>query len=171
MENDPGTIVSWFTSVFGENPSWDLLLLMAIVGLVLALAFWGRAKIMTVVIASYMTVAILSVTPLAGWLQNTLNIPNNIWGPAGIVLVVTGVMFAVVQYSLGSLLRKEDGPFAKGVILAVAVVGMLAAFMFTLLPGELLQGFSPITLTVLVGDITFGIWALVPMLMIGLTED
>ncbi|MBT6254030.1 hypothetical protein HOI83_02255 [Candidatus Uhrbacteria bacterium] len=171
MENGPETIVSWFTSVFGENPSWDLLLLMTLVGLILALAFWGRAKIMAVVIASYVAITFMSVTSIVDWLQGALNIPDNIWGPAGIVLVITGAMFAIVQYSFGHLIRKEDSQFAKSVILAVSVVGMLAAFVFTQLPGELLQGFSPITMTILVGDLAIAVWVLAPILLVGLTED
>jgi uncharacterized protein YqhQ len=123
------------------------------------------------VIASYIAVGLLTTTPLLPWIQGALSLPDTIWAPAGIVLAVTGAMFAIAQYSLGDLLHGENSQFAKSVILAVSVVGMLASFLFTLLPAYILNGFSPITMTILVGDIVIGAWLVAPIVMIGLTED
>lgn len=171
MENGPEKIVTWLASIFGENPSWDLLLLMAIVGVVLALSFWGRSKIISVIVASYIAMVLLSVTPLLGWMQNALNVSDSLVGIAISCVIIVAAMFAVVEYGIGSILSGEDGDFAKSVILAVSSVGMLTSFMFSIVTNGELSGFSPITITLFVGDITFGAWILAPMLMIRLSDS
>ena len=171
MENAPETIVSWLTSVFGENPSWDLLLLMVVVGLILALAFWGRAKIVAVVLASYGAIVLMSMTGVNEWVHASMGIPENIWGTAGVLLVTVGVMFALVQYSFGGVLKGESSQFAKSVILAVSAVGLLASYWFSTVSGDILSGFSPLSFSILGSNVAVFAWVFAPLVLIGLTDD
>lgn len=171
MENAPETILNWLTSIFGENPSWDLLLLMILIGLILALSFWGRARIVAVIVASYSAIVFMGMTGVGSWVHLSLGVPENVWGTAGVLIVIVGVMFALVQYSLGYMIKGESSQFAKSVILAISAVGLLASYWFSTVSQDVLSGFSPLSFSILGSNVAVFVWIFAPLVLIGLTED
>ena len=163
----PQILVGWMASLFGDNPSWDILLLLGAAVVVVLLGFWGRARITAVTIASYMAIALLATTPTFDWAFSSLSIPITVTGIAGVFLAVTAALFFVVNYCLGELFDEDDGYLASSMVLAVATVGMALSYALTILPVESLGGFSPAILALLTGTGARILWILAPMVVIG----
>ena len=167
----PAIAVGWFTTVFGENPSWDFLLLIIGVGLVVLIAFWGRHILSSVMVAGYMTVAAFSMTDISAWLFEGARIPFTAWGAGITIVAIVAILFSIVNYSLGDLFADDQGQFASSIVLAASIVGMMIALMFNVLPADVVSSFSPITHTVFTGGAALVIWFLAPIIIVGATRD
>lgn len=167
----PQILVGWVQSLFGDNPSWDVLLVLGMALVVVLLGFWGRARIIAVTIASYMAIVLLATTPIFDWAFSSFGIPITVIGITGVFLVLTAVLFFIVNFSLGELLDEDDGYLASSMVLATATVGMSLSYAMTILPIESLGGFSPAILALMTGTGARILWVLAPMVVIGATKD
>ena len=167
----PQVAVNWFTAVFGQNPSWDILLLVVAVGLVVLIAFWGRHILSSVMVASYMTIAIFFMTDIGTWLFESAGIPFTAWGAGITIVALVAIIFSIVNYALGDLFADDPGQFASSLVLALAIVGMMVAFLLRVLPLDIASNFSPLTQSLFTGGAALVVWFFAPLIIVGATRD
>ncbi|MBI2477033.1 hypothetical protein HYV72_02555 [Candidatus Uhrbacteria bacterium] len=149
----------------------DALLLLGGAVLVVLVGFWGRAKLICVAIASYAAIAILSTTPLYDWIFSSALVKLTTVNVVGVVLIVTAMLYFMIQFGLGDVLSEDRGFIASSVILAVTVIGALFAYSLTLVTADVIQQFTPVVRTLFVGTWAHLVWLLAPILVIGATRD
>lgn len=168
---DLHTVGTWFSGIVGENPSWDLILILVVVLAVVLLAFLGRARLVALAVAAYMSIGLVAATSVLDWAFNATQGFSVLWTIVGSLAVATVLFYLLVQYGLSDLLQDDEGYFASSVILGIAVVGMLISYAFTLLPVDVVVSYSPLLVTVLTGTVAGVLWMLAPIIVIGVTRD
>lgn len=167
----PTILWNGITSVLGDNPSWDVLLYIVVIGFAVIAGVWGRAKLIGVLLASYIAVALLSLTGISDWFHNSMGVPATVWGYVGVLIGVVAVFFAIVTYGLGDILDDETGSLTTSVVLALSVIGLLTAFLFTQLDIETVNGFSSFTQAVFATGAGRAVWIIIPIIIVGATRD
>ncbi len=167
----PQLLVTFFSDLVGSNPSGDILLLIAGAVIVVLLGFWGRAKLISVAIAAYAAIAILSTTFLFDWIFGSLGVAFTTTAVVIVVLIVAAVLYFMIHYGLGGILSEDRGFIASSIILAISIVGMVFMYSLTILPADVLSGFSNALQVAFTGSVSRVIWFLAPIIVIGATRD
>jgi hypothetical protein len=139
--------------------------------IVVLLGFWGRAKLVSVAIATYAAIAILSTTFLFDWIFGSLGVAFSTAAVVITVLLVTALLYFMIHYGLGNILSEDRGFIASSIILAITIVGMVFMYSLTILPPDILSGFSNALQTVFTGSVSRVLWFLAPIIVIGATKD
>ncbi|HBU27569.1 TPA: hypothetical protein DEB00_00440 [Candidatus Uhrbacteria bacterium] len=167
----PTTVLTWATSVFGEHPSWDVLLATLLIGAGFMVALWGRGRVIAFVIACYGVVVLVRVSSATDWIKSTLHIPTSIPGSVGVLAGFIGIFFVLVWYGLGDALDEGRGSMAGSVLISMATCGLLTAVLFPQLTPEVINGFSVGTQTLFTSPLGLVAWVIAPILLIGATRD
>lgn len=170
-ENIPEFVTTIASDFISANPTTDVLVLVGAAVAVLLLGFWGRSKLVSVAVASYAAIAMLSTLPIFDWVIGGIGIPYSVWSIVAIVLVLVLVLHSMIYFSLGEILEEDRGFIASSVVLAIAVIGLLFSYSFTVVPSTVLSEISPILATVLTGTFAKILWFLAPIIVIGATKD
>ena len=152
-------------SAFLSNPTWDVLLVMVLVGGTLFWAFLaGRRKIVSTIMVTYVALAIFPAIPVSRFTA-LLGLRDPLAGTIGIFLV----LFLVMVWLLGA---RRARPFARGAawwqvfFLSMAQTGLLAHTILSLLPPAQIALLSPLTRRVFVGPTVHLWWLIVPVLLL-----
>lgn len=167
----PTLLLALVENVFGENPSWDVLLYVGLIGLAGISGLAGRARLVSTVVASYIAVGLLGMTGTYDWIVSTFNIPATVWGIAGAVVGVIAVLFALVNHGLGNILDEDEGTMATSVVLAFSTLGLLMALVFTKLDADTLAGFSNVTRALFASPAGLVSWMFAPLIIVAATRD
>lgn len=167
----PTVLINWVTSIFGEHPSWDVLLYILLIGLAVVAGVWGRARLISVLVASYIVVALLSLTGVGDWFHNSIGVPSTVWGQAGVIIGLVAIFFAIVNYGLGDILDDETGSLTTSVVLALSILGLLTTFLFTQFDTDTVNGFSSFSQEVFASGTGLTVWIIAPIIIVGATRD
>jgi len=165
------TALAWGLSIFGEHPSWDVLLTALLVGLAFFVGMWGRGKTLAFVIAGYVVVGIVSVSAALAWIHGTFGIPTSIPGRIGVIAGLAGIVFAIVQYGIGDTLEEERGSRAASVFVSASALGMLTVILFQQFNAETVSGFSVFMQSLFMSPLGTILWIVAPIFCIGVTRD
>ena len=167
----PTLLLALVENVFGENPSWDVLLYVVLFGLSGVAGLAGRARLVATLVAGYIAVGLLGMTGAYDWVVSTFNVPSTVWGIAGVVVGVVAVLFALVNHGLGGILDEDEGTMATSVVLALSTCGLLTLLVFTKLDPNTLAGFSNFTRALFASPVGLVSWMLAPLVIVAATRD
>ena len=170
-ENIPAFVTTIASDFISANPTTDVLVLVGAAAAVLLLGFWGRSKLVSVAIASYAAIALLATQPIFDWVYGSIGIPYSVWSVIAIVLGLVFVLHSMIYFSLGEILEEDRGFIASSIVLAVAIIGLLFSYSFTVVPSTVLSEISPILATVLTSVFAKILWFLAPIIVVGATKD
>lgn len=162
-------IIAYLTSVNWSAPTWDIfILLFFIVGSILYGLALGRDRIIVILIAIYMSIAVVTNTPLLTALPQTLNFNNTFSQLAFFVALFIALFFLV---SRSALLKTISGHGTPGTwwqttVFSVLQVGLLISVTLSLLPKEMTQGLSEVTKSVFLTDQGRSAWMVLPILVL-----
>ncbi|OGL70797.1 hypothetical protein A3C17_02325 [Candidatus Uhrbacteria bacterium RIFCSPHIGHO2_02_FULL_53_13] len=162
------TVASDFISA---SPATDIFVLIGAAAAVLLLGFWGRSKLISVTIASYAAIAMLATLPIFDWVFGSLGLPFSVWSVIVTVLALVLILHSMIYFSLGDVLEEDPGFIASSIVLAIAVIGLLFSYSFTVVPADVLTDISPVLAIALTGAIAKLLWFLAPIVVIGATKD
>lgn len=147
--------------------AWDLYLLLALIigGLIYGFVV-GRDRAVTVLLATYIALAVVTNAPILGRLSSAFGAAN-----PTIQLIWFGVMFAAVFGVLwwSQLLRsmaRERGAWWEIVIFSILQVGLTVSAGLYLLPAENLNALSPAFRELFTGEIGRSLWIIAPIVFL-----
>lgn len=153
------------------TPSWDLFILIFFIVAVFIYGFsLGRNRIVVILIAIYMALAVVNTAPfLNSWIDKALAIKNigQVFAfRLGLFLIVFAILFFL--FSRSSLLRSVSGEERHGAfwqvpIFSILHIGLLLSIALSFLPAESLLALAPITREVFASDIGRFIWITAPI--------
>lgn len=152
------------------SPSWDLFILIFFVVAVFIYGFsLGRNRIVVILIAIYMALAVVSTAPfIDSWVASAMNtdIGQVFAFKLGLFLVVFALLFFL--FSRSTLLRSVSGEERHGAwwqipIFSVLHIGLLLSIALSFLPVSAITELSPFTQEIFTSDIGKFIWITLPI--------
>lgn len=170
-QNIPEFVTTIASDFMSASPATDVLVLVGAAAAVLLLGFWGRSKLVSVTIAAYAAIAMLATLPIFSWVYATIGLSFSVWSVVVVVLVLVFILHSMIYFSLGEILEEDRGFIASSIVLAVAIIGLLFSYSFTVVPSTVLTEISPVLATILTGTLAKFLWFLAPIVVIGATKD
>ena len=152
-------------SALFSNPTWDVMLIILLVG---GSLFWsflaGRRKIVSTIMVTYMALAIFPAIPVAQ-LTKMLGIRDAFLGTIGIFLI----LFILMVWLLGARRSRSFAPGApwwQVFFLSLAQSGLLAHIILSLLPPSQTILLSPLTRRVFLDPSVHLWWLVAPAMLL-----
>lgn len=161
-------ILAYLAQVNWATPSWDIfILLFFIVGSILYGLALGRDRIVVILIAIYISIAVVTNTPMLTSLPGQLNLNNTVFQIAFFVALFIVLFFLL---SRSTLLKTISGHGTPGswwqtTVFSILQVGLLISVTLSLLPKELTQGLSEVTKGVFLTEQGRSAWMVLPILI------
>lgn len=163
----PG-IVSYFASLNWAAPTWDIfILLFFVIGALLYGLSLGRDRVIVILVAVYMGLAVVNNTPALNSLNLSLHVNDNY------VLKITfflGLFVAIFfLLSRSALLKTIGGSNAPGswwqtIIFSILQVGLLISITLNFLPSSMTSGLSEGTRQIFMSDNGRSAWMILPII-------
>lgn len=163
-----GSIVSLITSMNWSNPTWDIfILLFFIVGALLYGLSLGRDRVIVILVAIYMALAVVTNAPALSSLNMSLHLNNNYVLRVSVFLGIFVVVFFLLSRS--ALLKTLGGSDGSGswwqtIVFSMLQVGLLISVTLSFLPHEVTQGLTQITKTIFMSDQGRSAWLILPIM-------
>lgn len=182
-ENDPLTsgilqvgsdIVNWLTAINWSAPTWDLfIVLFFIITVFLYGMTMGRDRIIVILVAIYMALAVVSNAPLLARLHADVNLSEYF---AFRVTTFLGVFVLLFFLLSRSALLKTFGSLAAGrwwqvFVFSVMHVGLLVSITLSFLPADSVGQLAPLTQRVFASDTGRFLWVVMPIFAMVLLKD
>lgn len=148
-----------------SSTNWDVFLVIFLVGgSILYSLFLGKRRVMVILTAIYMTLAVLAYTPFIGKISEVLGSASK----TAIFIIGFVVLFFMV--SRGALHRAFSrggyvGSWWQALLLAFLQLGLLLSIFLSFLPANYQEHFSSLTRAVLLGDWGRLTWLVLPILV------
>ncbi len=147
--------------------TWDLYLLVALIlgGLVYGFIV-GRDRAVTVLLSTYIALAVVTNTPILGRLSSAFGSTN-----PTVQLIWFAIMFAAVFGVLwwSQLLRsmaRERGTWWEIILFSILQVGLTVSAALFLLPPDSLDQLSPVFREIFTGEIGRSLWMIAPIIFL-----
>ncbi len=167
------SLASAVASLNWATPSWDLfIVLFFVVGALVYGLSLGRDRVIVILVAVYMGLAVVSNTPLLTNLNLSLRINDNVALRITLFLGLFILLFFLLSRS--ALLKTFGGASAPGswwqtILFSILQVGLLISITLNFLPKEMTKGLSEITRQVFMSDHSRSAWMILPIVMMILT--
>ena len=161
--------ISFITHLNWSVPTWDIfILLFFVVGALLYGLSLGRDRIIVILVSIYMSLAIVSNTPILNTLDASPQLNQNAIAKIAFFLVIFVVLFFLVTRS--ALLKTVGRSGAPGdwwqtILFSVLQVGLLISITLNFLPKDVTQGLSDMTKQIFMSDQGRSIWMVLPVLV------
>ncbi len=155
------------------TPSWDLfIVLFFVVGALIYGLSLGRDRVIVILVAVYIGLAVVSNTPLLNALNSSLRVNDNVTLRIALFLGLFILLFFLLSRS--ALLKTIGGASAPGswwqtIIFSILQVGLLISITLNFLPKEMTQGLSETTRKIFMSDQGRSAWMILPIVMMILT--
>lgn len=167
-------IQQFMANINWAHPSWDLVLVMFfLVGSLIYGMSMGRDRIVIVLVAIYMAIAIVSYAPYISNFVTEVKIGNSFAFQVTMFVGVFAVLFFLISQS--ALLKhlggaQERGGTVSAMIFSVLQTGLLISVILSYLPKEAVNVFSPQIQKVFVADLAKFVWVVAPIVVMALTR-
>lgn len=158
-------ILSLFKQIPWPTGNWDMFLVIFLVGgSFLYTLFLGKRRVMVILTAIYMTLAVLAYTPFIGKISEVMGSASRtaifIIGFAALFFIVSrGVLHRV--FSRGGYV----GAWWQALLLAFLQLGLLLSIFLSFLPPNYRDHFSVLTQQALLSDWGRFVWLFSPILV------
>jgi len=166
---------NWISGINFKEPTWDLFIivffLMAafVYGLTL-----GRERIIVILVAIYMALAIINAAPFLDSLTPSDSGPNNIFAfKISVFLGIFVILFFLLsRNTLLRALTKSEAPgnWWQVIIFSMVHVGLLISITLSFIPSEFYDQLSPITRSWFVGVEARFFWIIAPIVVMALSK-
>ena len=162
------------TNINWAHPSWDLILIMFfLIGSVIYGMSMGRDRIIVVLVAIYMAIAIVSYAPYISNFVTEVKIGNTFAFQITMFVGMFAVLFFLISQS--ALLKHLGGAGERGgtisaMMFSVLQTGLLISVILSYLPKEALNVFSPHMQQIFVADAAKFAWVVAPIVVMALTR-
>ncbi len=162
-----GQIVSFITSLNWSNPTWDIfILLFFIVGALLYGLSLGRDRVIVILVAIYMALAVVTNAPALSSLNVSLHLNENYVLQVSIFLGIFVVVFFLLSRS--ALLKTLGGSDAPGswwqtIVFSMLQVGLLISVTLNFLPPTITQGLTQVTKNIFMSNYGRSAWLILPI--------
>ncbi len=162
------SIITYFAALNWAAPTWDIfILLFFVIGALLYGLSLGRDRVIIILVAVYMGLAVVSNTPLLTHLNFTLNVNQNSIFKITFFLGLFVIFFFLLSRS--ALLKTIGGTNAPGswwqtIIFSILQVGLLISITLNFLPVNMTQGLSEGTKQIFMGDNGRSAWMILPII-------
>lgn len=151
------------------SPTWDLfIILFFIVFSFLYGVSLGRDRILAIIVAIYMALAVVHTVP---WFQQLQGETVQIAVGSSFAFRVTVflgmllfIFFLLSRSAMSWAADGYDGPFWQVFLFSVLHVGLLVSVTLAFLPDVITKQFAPITRTVFLSDTARSLWIVLPIL-------
>lgn len=160
-------IIAYFTTLNWAAPTWDIfILLFFIIGALLYGLSLGRDRVIVILVAVYMGLAVVSNTPVLNNVNFSLHVNE---GSVLKITVFLGLFVALFfLLSRSALLKTIGGSGAPGswwqtIVFSVLQVGLLISITLNFLPREMTSGLSEGTRQIFMSDNGRSAWMILPI--------
>jgi hypothetical protein len=164
-----GSIVQFFATLNWSAPTWDLfILLFFIIGALLYGLSLGRDRVIVILVAVYMSLAVVSNTPLLSGIDLSLHVNENSVLKITFFLGLFVVLFFLLSRS--ALLKTIGASGAPGswwqtIVFSILQVGLLISITLNFLPRDMTQALSEGTRTIFMSDQGRSAWMVLPIIV------
>ena len=169
-EFDFGKISGWLSDFDFSTPSWDLFIIIFFIVAVFIYGFsLGRNRIVVILIAIYMALAVVNTAPfIDSWVKKAISVDiGQVFAfKLGLFLLFFSLLFFL--FSRSTLLRSVSGQERHGAwwqipIFSILHIGLLLSIALSFLPIDALYSLAPFTREVFTSDIGKFIWITLPI--------
>jgi len=160
-------LISYFSTLNWAAPTWDIfILLFFIVGALLYGLSLGRDRVIVILVAVYMGLAVVSNTPLLNNVNFSLHVNENSVLKITFFLGIFVALFFLLSRS--ALLKTIGGSGAPGswwqtIVFSVLQVGLLISITLNFLPPDMTSGLSEGTRQIFMSDNGRSAWMVLPI--------
>ncbi|MFA5133945.1 MAG: hypothetical protein WC459_04050 [Patescibacteria group bacterium] len=164
-------VTSLFSGFNFSHPSWDLFILIFFVVAVFIYGFsLGRNRIVVILIAIYMALAVVNTAPfIDNWVNKAMTIDGvgQVFAfKLGLFLIIFALLFFLFSRSRLLLSVSSDQQHSgwwQIPIFSILHIGLLLSIALSFLPAESLLSLAPMTREIFVSDIGRFIWITAPI--------
>lgn len=160
-------LITYFTTLNWAAPTWDIfILLFFIIGALLYGLSLGRDRVIVILVAVYMGLAVVSNTPILNNVNFSLHVNE---GSVLKITVFLGLFVALFfLLSRSALLKTIGGNGAPGswwqtIVFSVLQVGLLISITLNFLPPAMTSGLSEGTRQIFMSDNGRSAWMILPI--------
>jgi hypothetical protein len=164
-----GQILGYFNSINWSVPTWDLfILLFFVIGALLYGLSLGRDRVIVILVAVYMALAVVSNTPMLETFDFSVALGNNSALKITMFLGLFVVLFFLLSRS--ALLKTIGGSGAPGswwqtLVFSILQVGLLISITLNFLPADMTRALSEATRQIFMSDQGRSAWMVLPILV------
>lgn len=149
--------------------SWELIILLFLIGggFLLGLLL-GRDKLFLMLLASYISSALLSIVPLEKMLPEFFRTEENFVVLIVLYLVLIGIIYFILLRSFSRSSARKNKSIFQIFFFSVFLIGIVLSIVFLFLPQDLISAFSPLTLRVFDTSLARVLWFVVPLIFVGI---
>ena len=168
------SISQYINNINWAHPSWDLILVMFfLVGSLIYGMSMGRDRIVIVLVAIYIAIAIVNYAPYISNFVTEVKIGNTFAFQVTMFVGMFAVLFFLLSQS--ALLKHLGGQAERGgtisaMIFSVLQTGLLISVILSYLPSEAVNVFSPQIQRLFVADIAKFAWVVAPIVVMAMTR-
>jgi hypothetical protein len=160
------------TNVNWLQPSWDLfIVLFFIVASFIYGISLGRDRIIVILVAIYMALAIVNYIPFITAFNASVSVNDAFALRVSVFLGVFILLFFFLSHSalirnLGH--RESQGGLIQVMIFSFLHVGLLISVTLSFFPIDLANVLSPLTQSIFVSDVAKAVWVILPVVMMAI---
>lgn len=164
-----GQILSFFSAINWSAPTWDLfILLFFVIGALLYGLSLGRDRVIVILVAVYMALAVVSNTPVLNSFDFSVALNSNSVLKITMFLGLFVVLFFLLSRS--ALLKTIGSSGAPGswwqtIVFSVLQVGLLISITLNFLPADMTRALSEGTRQIFMSDNGRSAWMILPILV------
>ena len=169
---DKEIAVEALTNVNWLNPSWDLFIVLffIVASLIYGISL-GRDRIIVILVAIYMSLAIVNYIPFLSTFNANISVNDAFALRVSVFLGIFIILFFFLAHS--ALIRTLGHGATQGKLWQVMIfsflhVGLLISVTLSFFPTELADVLSPLTQMFFVSDIARAVWVLLPVMVMAL---
>ncbi|MBU1032317.1 hypothetical protein KJ937_00090 [Patescibacteria group bacterium] len=168
-----GNLFEFFNS-FGWNiPSWDLaILLIFIIGALFYGLSLGRERILTILISTYLSFAVVTGAPLLNQQAPTLTPDENALIHLVLFLAILGILFFF--FSRNRMIRRVKkyglSNLWQTILFSLLQVGLIITITLQLLPAQRTDALTQITKVIFMSTRGTTLWMLLPIIFLVITS-
>jgi len=152
---------------YGIPATWDVgLFAILVIGALVYGYMVGRDRAIITLVATYISLAVVTNTPLVSWLNRALRLSANpilqvIWF-LGIFIIVFGILYTS---PLLKQMASDKGSLVEKSLFAILQVGLLASIVIFLLPPDMASQGGMLN-TVFGGPVAKSVWLITPVVFL-----
>ncbi len=166
------SVSAFIANINWAAPSWDLFVfLFFVIGSLLYGFSLGRDRIIVIMVAVYMALAVVGNAPIINQINLAFNINESVVLKISFFLGVFVVLFFLLSRS--ALLKtigenNASGRWWQVILFSILQIGLLISITMSFFPTEILASFSPFTSDFFISDLGKSAWLIAPIAVMAL---
>jgi len=169
---DPEVAAAAVTNINWLQPSWDLFIVMffVVASFIYGISL-GRDRIIVILVAIYMALAIVNYIPFLSGFETNISINDAFALRVSVFLGVFILLFFFLSHS--ALMKAFGNRGAQGGIVQVMLfsflhVGLLISVTLSFFPADLANILSPVTQSFFISDAAKATWVILPVIVMAI---